>query len=173
MDRVTMELAPFLLCQCCALTRENGECCGDSHQHEPLSIIGPGIYVTKNGEVEDGLVRYCDGCGRFVFGELFPYTAEVEIIADQEACRIAASWQGTHGDDILFAEFVSAIAAGKWVAPAGIIPAIDRAIKKVPDLARIYPQGYVTGDLGTVEENIYWLKRLRHHIQYLKDRKSL
>jgi hypothetical protein len=173
-DRI-IKLADISLCIHCANRHENGELQDDFKEwvRYPLAAIQPGIKIEKKGSIKSGVVRVCDGCGRCALGDFFTYSAEVELIDDQTAAEIAAEWQGPAGDGVLFAEFASAIIAGRWVAPAGILPAIDRAIVKLPSLAEAYPEGYVSGDLGTVVENHEKLIRLKHHIAYLRGRESL
>lgn len=85
------------VCQCCALSHANGECCADdSHggdEREPWSEIGPDVEVTAgllDEQHECGVTfadrdececerrefswSRCDGCGSFLAGHRYAHT---------------------------------------------------------------------------------------------------
>lgn len=54
------------VCRCCILTHANGECCDESYygqdpDHDPLSSIGSGFYVTTGMAREEHSCRECEG----------------------------------------------------------------------------------------------------------------
>jgi hypothetical protein len=65
----------------------------------------------------------------------------------------------------LFAQFASAIIAGRWVAPEGILDAIEATIADLPGIVAADPAGFVSGDLGSLTDNVHQLRALAAHIR--------
>lgn len=65
----------------------------------------------------------------------------------------------------MFAQFASAIVAGRWVAPEGILDAIEATIADLPNIVAADPAGFVSGDLGSLTDNLHQLRALAAHIR--------